>query len=101
MRSPRRKRVDIRMARVKTAGGENWANSVSASAGSAPNISLASPIASWTAWSRPSGSAWSVGSVVKRLETRFVQRSASSPVRMETGTMATSGLSGRASCSSR
>ena len=91
-------RVAVRMARANTAGGGNWAKSVSASAGTASKSSLAPTIASWTWRTRCSGSGSSVGSEAKMLETRFVHFSVSSPVRIDTGTMAMSGWSGSASC---
>ena len=59
---------------------------------------MAPTIASWTLATRCSASGSSVGSDAKMLETRFVHFSVSSPVRIDTGTMAMSGVSGRASC---
>ena len=88
------------MARANTAGGGNWVKSVSDSAGTASNSCLASTMASWTWRTRSSGSGSSTGSEAKIADTRLVHRSASSPVRTETGIMATSGSSGSASCSS-
>ena len=90
-------RVAVRMARANTAGGGNWAKSVRASAGTASKSSLAPTMASWTRATRWSGSGSSVGSAAKMPETRFVHFSVSSPVRIDTGTMAMSGTSGRAS----
>ena len=58
-------------------------------------------IASRHAARRSSGSARCVGRSTTRLETRFVHGSSSSPVRIDTGTIARSGRSGRASCSVR
>ena len=63
-------------------------------------MSLLLAIASCTRSTRVSGSGSSVGRRVESMDTRLVQRSASSPVRIETGTSATSGSSGSASCSS-
>ena len=89
------------MARVASAGGANCEYSVSTSAGSRVKRSLATSMASCTAPTRATGSAWSVGMGAKMADTRFVQRSSSSPVRIDTGIMATSGLVGSASWSSR
>src|SRR5688572_14406334 len=87
-------RVAVRVARANTAGGGNWAKSVSVSAGTASNSSFAPAIASWTRATRWTGSGSSVGSDAKIDDTRFVHFSVSSPVRIDTGIMATSGLSG-------
>ena len=93
-------RIAVRMARANTAGGGNWAKSVSASAGTASNRPLASTMASCTRATRSNGSGSSVGSVAKMAETRLVHFSVSSPLRIETGTIATSGSSGSSSWSS-
>src|SRR5271156_3259703 len=77
---------------------ENWAMSVSSSAGSALCCSLAARIASCTAASRPAGSAKLVGSAAMTDETRLPWAPFCSSVRMDTGTAVSSGPSGRASC---
>ncbi len=66
----------------------------------ASNSSFAFAIDSCTRSTRFTGSASSVGSDAKMADTRFVHFSVSSPVRIETGIIAPSGLSGSASCCS-
>ena len=72
-----------------------------ASAGKRSSCRLASFIATLQRATRSSGSSQSVGSSATIPDTRFVHGSASSPVRIETGTIARSGASGSASCSIR
>jgi hypothetical protein len=96
-RDPRRKRALSRIARAKTAGGGKSAKSVSRSAGSAWKISLLLAMESCTRRTRSMGSGSSVGRTADSIESRFVQRSVSSPVRIETGISATSESSGSAS----
>ena len=97
-RSSSRSRVANRLAWLANAGIENSAMSVSRSAGSALCCSLATRIPSCTAASRAAGSAKCVGSEVMTAETRLPWVPFCSSVRMDTGTDATSGRSGRASC---
>ena len=89
------------MARVARAGTANWFSSTISSTGMRSNCSLACCIVSCTAPTRAIGSATSVGNRASSPETRLVHLSVSSPVRIDTGTMATSGAAGSASCSSR
>ena len=101
MRSAIRVAAARRMARVASAGTANWFISTIRSTGMRSNCSLACCIVSWTAPTRAIGSSRSVGNRASRPETRLVHLSVSSPVRIDTGTMATSGALGSASSSSR
>ena len=71
------------------------------SAGSTSICSFASFIASWQRRRRSRGSEQLVGMSAMMPPTRLVQGSSSSPVRIDTGTIARSGASGSASCRSR
>ncbi len=94
-------RVTRRIAEVATTGDVNWEMSVTAVAGIRSIWRFAAFIASWHRITRSSGSAQFVGSSAMMLDTRFVQGSSSSPVRIDTGTIARNGLSGSASWWSR
>ena len=91
----------MRIAEVATTGGAYCWMSINASAGTSSNCCLASSIASRHRATRSSGSARWVGRSTTRPDTRFVHVSSSSPVRMDTGTIARSGRSGSALCSVR
>ena len=101
MRSARRSRAARRIADVATTGDEYCWMSTSASAGTRSNCCLAASIASRHRATRSSGSGSFVGRSTVSPDTRFVHGSSSSPVRIDTGTIARSGASGSASWRSR
>ena len=92
MRSASLSRLASRIAAVATTGDEYCWMSTSASAGTSSNCRLARSIASRHAPTRSSGSAQWVGRSTTSPDTRFVHGSSSSPVRIDTGTIARSGL---------
>ena len=90
-----------RIAAVDSTGDENCVMSTSAAAGTSSNCRLAACIASRQRATRINGSGSSVGSSATSADTRLVHGSSSLPVRIDTGTIARSGRSGRASWRSR
>ena len=86
---------------MATTGDEYCVMSTIASAGTSSNCRFAASIAARQRATRSIGSAQSVGRSATMPDTRLVHVSSSSPVRMETGTIARSGRSGSASWRSR
>ena len=92
-------RRDIRrIAATATRGDDVCVTSINVSAGTSSSWRFAAAIASRHRATRSNGSAQLVGRSAMMLDTRLVHTSVSSPVRMLTGTIARSGLSGSASC---
>ena len=98
-RFTRLERRDIsRSAAIATTGDAVCVTSISVSAGTSSSCRFATAMASLHSATRSRGSAQLVGRSAMMLDTRLVHGSVSSPVRMLTGTIARSGLSGSASC---
>ena len=100
-RSASFRRETSRTAEAATTGEVYVVASARASAGTSSNWRFAACIASRQRATRSIGSSQYVGSSATIADTRFVHGSSSSPVRIDTGTIARSGSSGRASCSIR